>query len=505
MKKTLLYSLAAFAALGLASCSEDYDDWANPQSYGQDAAAAKYGLSFAAGSEITSTLPDADGLVHLVTVSTTDTTVSGYTIKTLTINGTDVTGSMVGNDICVDAATLEKLVEKENDSRAAVARPIEVKANVSMNLDNGDAVTTETVADFKGSVTPQPTPAIDEKGYYILGAVAENIVVDAEGNPHDWQPSKPVHMTANGDGTFTVHVTTTSDADNYFKFYSGSHYSAKDWDVVNAGQIGCQTNGDASRHNFAVYQGDPLYTGGVQTPVIHGAGEWDVTLDMNNLTYTISPAEGMFYITGNPNGWSTNPINTMFYAEGNNIYSYTTYWKGAWDLKFWKQKDLGNWDNAYGTAKDGDGSESGSLVNAKAQAFQSPAAGYYTLTINMQDNTYSWTKIENQNPTVYTNVSLIGDFNSWGGDVDLEKLPAIDGNDSHNWYVRYTVPKEGGLKFRANHGWDISWGVADADQNTEIGDTYHLTPGTQNIKVPAGTYDFYLNDITGRWNIVPVK
>lgn len=48
MKKTLLYSLAAFAALGLASCSEDYDDWANPQSYGQDAAAAKYGLTFAA-------------------------------------------------------------------------------------------------------------------------------------------------------------------------------------------------------------------------------------------------------------------------------------------------------------------------------------------------------------------------------------------------------------------------------------------------------------------------
>ena len=505
MKKTLLYSLAAFAALGLASCNDDYDDWASPQSYGQDEAAAKYGLSFAAGSEINSVLPDADGMVHLVAVSTTDASVSGYTIKTLTVNGDNINGTMVGNDICVSASDLEKLVEKQNDSRAAVSRPIEVKANVSMNLNNGDAVTTETVADVTGTVTPQPTPAIDEKGYFVLGAVQENTVIDANGNSSNWQLSKPVYMTANGDGTFTVHLTTTSDGDNYFKFYAGSYYDANSWDAVNQGQIGCETNGDASRHNFAVYQGDPLYTGGVQTPVIHGAGEWDVTLDMNNLTYTISPAEGMYYITGTPNSWSTNPINTMFYGEGNNVYSYTTYWTGAWDLKFWKKKDMGNWDAVYGTVKDGEGSESGTLINSKANAFQSPTAGYYTLTINMQDNTYKWTKLDNQSPATYTSVSLIGDFNSWGGDVDLEKLPAINGNDSHNWYVRYTVPATGGLKFRANHDWTTSWGVGAADKDKAIGDTYHLTPGSENINVPAGTYDFYLNDITGRWNIVPVK
>lgn len=107
-------------------------------------------------------------MVHLVTVSTTDTIVSGYTIKTLTVNGANIDGTMVGNDICVNAVDLEKLVEKQNDSRASVARPIEVKANVSMNLNNGDAVTTETVADVTGTVTPQPTPAIDEKDILSL-------------------------------------------------------------------------------------------------------------------------------------------------------------------------------------------------------------------------------------------------------------------------------------------------------------------------------------------------
>lgn len=458
MKKTLLYSLAAFAALGLASCSEDYDDWANPQSYGQDAAAAKYGLSFAAGSEITSTLPDADGLVHLVTVSTTDTTVSGYTIKTLTINGTDVTGSMVGNDICVDANTLEKLVEKENDSRAAVARPIEVKANVSMNLDNGDAVTTETVADITGSVTPQPTPAIDEKGYYILGAVAENIVVDAEGNPHDWQPSKPVYMTASGDGIFKVKVTTTSDADNYFKFYSGSHYSADNWDVVNAGQIGCETNGDASTHNFVVYQGDPLYTGGVQTPVIHGAGTWIVTLDMKNLTYTVS--NPVLYVAGNANGWKQ--IEPLASADGVAFSGFASLdGKG---FKFCSQKDWNgtNYGQDFSTAAD---AANWALPSGYAD-------GYYKIDLNVDNKTMTLTPI--------SAIGIIGDatVNGWDGDVDMTYNA-----ETHAWEAKNVVLKQGTLKFRANHGWDINWG----------GTVDNLVQGGPNVNVDAaGTYDVAL-------------
>lgn len=40
MKKTLLYSMAALASIALASCTGDYDDWASPQSYPQEDAAA---------------------------------------------------------------------------------------------------------------------------------------------------------------------------------------------------------------------------------------------------------------------------------------------------------------------------------------------------------------------------------------------------------------------------------------------------------------------------------
>jgi hypothetical protein len=49
-------------------------------------------------------------------------------------------------------------------------------------------------------------------------------------------------------------------------------------------------------------------------------------------------------------------------------------------------------------------------------------------------------------------------------------------------------------------------GMIYSDQvNKTIGDIYSLSPGPENIKVAAGTYEFYFNDITGRFSIVKVK
>ena len=67
MKKTLLYSLAVLASISLASCAGDYDDWANPQTNEQEAAASKYGVTFAAGPEANGSMADEDGVINLVT------------------------------------------------------------------------------------------------------------------------------------------------------------------------------------------------------------------------------------------------------------------------------------------------------------------------------------------------------------------------------------------------------------------------------------------------------
>ncbi len=489
MKKTILYSLAVMASLTLASCNGDYEDWASPQSYSAEATAEKYGVTFAAGPEATSTLPDEDGIIQLVQLSSSNAAVTGYTVKSLTVNGEAIDGNIEGNYVTVKASDLQKIIENKYNSRAAVAREFDVVTMVAANLKNGDAVTVDVAGETKGSLTPYATPAKDKKGYYLLGDF-QNV---------GWNLGTPLYMTDNGDGTYKATVVTNGEGDNWFKFYCGSNYSKTDWDEVNKGQMGCATNGDNARSNFLVYTGDPEYADGVQTPVISGQGQFEITLDMNNLTYKITAAESKFYVVGTFQNWSTENKTCMFYGEGNNVYSYTAKWGGAWDLKVWDEKGFGNWAVAYGTSVDGAGDANGSLINNDSKSFQAPTKDeYYTLTIDMNTFKYSWKKCENQKPTEYKNVSLIGEFNNWNGDVDLTQIAGAP----HNWYVKATVTA-GALKFRANHDWATSWGTSE--KGTPIGDSYHLKTGGDNITVPAGTYEFYLNDITGQFNIVAVK
>ena len=117
--------------------------------------------------------------------------------------------------------------------------------------------------------------------------------------------------------------------------------------------------------------------------------------------------------------------------------------------------------------------------------------------------TYKWTKIENQTPTEYTNISLIGEFNSWNGDEELTKA-----DDGHNWYCTFTQQSDGMLKLRANHGWDVNWGFGSNNGDWTVSDADWAkvcTNGGGNIKLPAGTYRIYLNDITNQVCIVEDK
>lgn len=485
MKKQYIYSFAAMMSLALISCNGEYDDWAAPQSYEQETAAGAYEMSISKGSDAAIQMPVKSDSVKLVSFSANSEEVTGYSIRKVTINGNEVTTSVVGNDLIALASELEKMVQKDAFTRAQKTHDLKILLNMGANLANGDAVA------FAGEITTTITtgqiPAEDENGYYLLGDFAEN------GN--GWDTAAPVWMTDNGDGTYTATVNTKNEGDNWFKFYAGSYYVSGDWDSINQGQMGCAVNGDNASKNLVVWTGDESYPDGVQTAVISGQGTFEVTLDINNYTYTVKRAEAMYYVVGTANGWSDKDKSVMFYAHGDNVYSYTTSWTGAWDLKIWDAKGFGDWAKTFGGIN-GDGSPTGTLIPGGDGAFQSPTADYYTLTINMNDYSYAW---ELATPAAeYTAVSLIGDFNGWGGDIDLTQLEKAP----HNWYVRAEIPTDGGLKFRANHDWATSWGTSDKE--TPIGDIYYLPIGGDNINVPAGTYDFYLNDITGRWNIVAV-
>lgn len=492
MKKTLLYSMAALASIALASCTGDYDDWASPQSYPQEDAAAAYGVTVAAGTEANVAMPAEDGDVVLVSITTDNPQVADYSLKGLTINGAGMesepmtlNAEMVEGNVVVDATELAKAVDKLYGSRASVARTLDVTTDFSINLANGDAVTSAKGV-TQATVTPAPLPEEDPEGYFLLGAFTTG----------NWDPAAPVWMEAQGDGTYKATVTTATSGANYWGIYMGSHFVSGDWDSINQGVIGSETADNAEPQGLLSYTGDPIYTA-TNSLVINGEGTFEITFDAKNFTYTVIRSEAMYYLVGAMNGWAASTQN-MLYTQGGNVYSYTTLWEGDANLKIWDSKSLGNWDVCWGAQEDNMNYESGSLVNTGAGSMVAPTKGeYYTFTMDMNAQTYTWTKLDPSTITDYTSVSLIGDFNNWdveGTEVDLTEVAP------HNWYGVMTVEADGGLKFRANHAWDVSWGAASKD--TPLGDSYYLPIGGDNITVSAGTYAFYLNDITGEWNIV---
>ncbi len=451
MKKTFLYSLAVLASVSLASCNGDYEDWAQPQHNPQEASAAKYGITFTAGPEAECNMPDEDGVINLVTVNSTDANVVGYTLKDLKVNGEAIKGEINGNNIQVDANELEKILCGQNKSRASVARDINVESKVSVNLASGDAVAINTVGATTAKLKPTPTPTIDEKGYYMLGEV----------NGNNWVQTKPVWMNKVSDGVYQLKVTTEKDK-NYFKFYEGSKWDESgNWDVINTGVLGCEKDGCEDASGTIYYTGDSW--GSPQTMVIVGTGTWIVTLDMNNLTYSVG--KPVLYMAGDANGWATNDylasedgVNFTGYMYLNqNGFKFCTQpeWKGT------------NYGANFDTAPDA------------ANITMTEPAGYYKVDVDLSAKTYNLIPIKS--------IGITGDAtaNGWSGDdQDMTYVPYnAETKELGYWEIKNITLTSGVIKFRANDGWDISWG----------GDVNALT--TQNggnISVEAGTYDIKL-------------
>ena len=442
MKKTFLYSLAVLASVALASCNGDYDDWAQPQHNPQEASAAKYGITFTAGPEAECNMPDEDGVINLVTVNSTDANVTGYTVKDLKVNGEAIKGEAVGNNIQVNATELEKILCKQNKTRASVASNIKVESKVSVNLASGDAVAINTVGETTGKITTSPTPAIDENGYYMLGEV----------NGNNWDATKPVKMTKMSDGVYQLKVTTEKDK-NYFKFYEGSKWDESgDWKVINTGAMGCEKDGCEDASGTIYYTGDKWGT--PQSMVIPGAGTWIVTLDMNNLTYTVG--KPILYMAGDANGWKQ--IDVLNSEDGVNFKGYMYLNQNG--FKFCSQP---NWDGTnYGGAFFGE-SEDNIMMTQEA--------GFYQVDVDLSAKTYTLTPFT---------IGIIGSATptGWAGDTDMTYNP-----EERCWELKDVELIDGEMKFRHTNDWSLSWGGELDNLTTQNG---------PNIAVAAGTYDIKL-------------
>ena len=496
MKKLSLYISIALAGLFMGSCSEDFKDWADPQTNPQEDAITIPGFTATAAQAIdfASVTTDSVNTFSLSSAALPE----GFTLANarleLTPQGVEnATKTTVNTDLNGKGAVadLAPVVESAYGKRPT-ARTFDAQVYVNAVKD-GQAVLIDA---GKINLVMTPKAPFIDSNYYIVGDMT------------DWKLDtklKFAHSDADvyEDPVFTIMFTTTKDNQCWKIIPQGNVDAGNIWEVENApkGVVGVETDGDESMSGTlltSTSKGEKANAGKLAK-----AGTYQMTINMMDYTYSIKQIAPEYYLVGALQSWSDQNMSCLMTAETAMVQNFTTKWTGDANLKIWLGSDFGKWDNAFGSAS-GDGvSAAEGKLKANGGAIVCPEKNaYYTFTADFSTMTYKWTKLANQNPTEFKNVSLIGVGGKWkdGDDIDLKQ------EAPHNWYLAKQEIPAGGLKIRADHKWrdDGNWGFAEG-QNYENKGTLITSGGSGNIPVPAGTYNIYFNDITGAYAFVEVK
>ena len=462
----------------MTSCDEDFEDWADPQSWPQEEAVTVPGFSAAStGSTINLKDVATDSVKAFSIDNSANASIANVRVAIKPADAADAAPVMFASDVNgnIVTAELSKLVEDVYGKR-----PVERTFIGNVYADamvEGQAM---LINAGQVNIVAVPEAPVIEQNYYLCGDMCGWDTAKALKFEHS---DKDVYE----DPVFTLVFETAKD-DSYWKILIENAEGVVGWD----GQIGVAENGDASFSGKLVQKvGDMPDPGAAR---IEKAGKYLMTINMMDGTYEIKPMVSEFYyLVGALQGWNANPegMTCMFYPTSETEISYTTKWEGDGNFKFWTAGNFGNWDNAIGSAVDMSREMTGQIVTTGAGAIAVPEQDmFYTVKVNMASMSYEWVKCENQEPKSYNTIGLIGGFNGWGADAAMTQAAP------HNWYAEISLAEDTELKFRANGDWADNWGIADGTDTTSGCFQGEYNKG--NIKVAAGDYKVFFNDITSQ-------
>ena len=265
-------------------------------------------------------------------------------------------------------------------------------------------------------------------------------VVGSAANNWGATPDLPFFKTT-VDGVLAAYVTLV---DGEIKFRENM-----DW-ANNYGDNGADGTLDAGGANIAVT-----------------AGNYKITMDLNNLTYTIEPFS-LGIVGGAYNNWGATPDFMLEYDQYSDVFrGIVTLMDG--EMKFRMNNDWGtNW---------GDNGADGTLDPNGANIVVT--AGIYIVTVNMNDLTYTL------EPINYV-WGLVGSaYNNWGATPDAQFTRDWSRPFDDIWILNNVTLMDGEYKFRANNDWSVNYGDNGGDGT--------LDAGGANLVTTAGTYSFVLD------------
>lgn len=449
MKNISIYSLIGLTGLCMFSCTDDYTDWANPQTNEQETAITIPEFSASKVDDINLSNPGSS--IKLFTLSNA-TLPEGYTLGNVRVEFSTEKGKVgeleSNTDGMIDSLTIQKLVV-ENYGKRPAARPFtaQVYANA---INNGQALLINA-GSFDVNFTPA-APFIDE-GYYLAGDMFTKKDDAGETIVDGWSTDGVMAFNHSGadvyeDAKFTIVFTTTAD-NQYWKIIPKSNIEGEFW---GNGVLGTMTNGDAATEGT-------LTTNNPQAGMIGKAAMYKMTLDMMEYTYTLEKLDFAPYIyeIGNNTSWSgTCPLAGINFDGKYRGFAYL-------DGEFKYRSNTDNWDDNWGKAN---GDALTGTLNENAGNINAPETGFYMMEVDLTAMTYKHTLI--------SNIGIIGSSTPFGWDADTDMTY---NKEDGSWNLTTNLT-DGEIKLRANDGWDINWGGSVAEPTFNAG----------NITVTAGNY-----------------
>ena len=448
--------------MSMVSCTEDYTDWANPQSNPDTEEA----VSFGDGS-VTPV-----GVINLADVTGDKVKVASIVAPTSTKEtyAPFFKINLGGQSFDIDAdGNMAKADLVNYITNTYGKRPIErdIDATLDAWQSNGSTaakVKMATSENFQVKAIPE-APFIDN-GYYLVGDMFTTDDVNGwtKGVAKAFNHSeKDVY----DDPIFTVSFETTK-ADQYWKIIPKKNIDADD--LWAPGVVGPKVDGDDSMTGA-------LTNGEAKAGKIAKAGKYKLTINMMDYSYTIEEVnyDPFIYFIGSTDGWGSSDQKLALVDDAKGVYTGFVYIadpNGA-GLQFKFQRIAGKWENEINAGTFNTFSDA-ATANANGNIGVTEGEGVYYFDVNLGDGTIKATKV--------TTMGMVGGFQDpvW---QEKAPLPMTWNKDEYCFEVTNAGIADGvEWKFNVNKSWDISLG----------GTINELIVGSQtNLKVAGNTIKLY--------------
>lgn len=438
MKKLSLYISIALAGLFMGSCSEDFKDWADPQTNPQEDAVTIPGYQASAVSafDLAKVAEDSVNVYTISSAALPEGFELGNSRIELTPEGVEnakATEVKTSNDGKATKADMQALIESVY-GKTPVARTFNGHVYTTAVKDGQAALIDAGTV----KVTATPVAPNISQNYYIIGGA-----LDWTADAAKTQKFNHSDINVYDDPVFTITIPAKEGDDTWFGIVDDKAcegVAAGDWSSV----LGTAKGNGNNSLNVTEQLDTRAKVGNdasFKVPASAGAKYIKVEINMLDYTYMITPLSfgEYFYEIGNDSGWKTS--NALYGGNGDGKYQGFYYLNG--EFKFKPNAD--NWDNDY--EFDGEGK----IADNNGPNCPDPGAGFYQIDVDLQAGTYALTKVNS--------ITVVGNHNGWK--QDDANCHMTYNAEAGCWEL--TTALKDGFKFAMNDDWAISWGGANGD------------------------------------------